>query len=820
MDRIPDTRAKYRRRIAFVTFSLLVACCPPCRALNPSLDVNQYAHNAWPFREGFSKGLIRCMAQTPDGYLWLGTEFGLLRFDGVRASPWAPPGSERIPEGRINKLAAARDGTLWIGGDNWLLSWNGVKLIRYPEFDSRSVLSILEDHEGVIWVGVLSQPSGRLCSIRSGRTQCYGEQGELGRVLSLYEDGTNNLWVGSDSGLWRWKPGPPVRYAGLPEPEGPLSVDATADQRLLIATGRGLAQIVDGQIRPYRLSGTGESLSAFRLLRDRDGGMWIGTQGQGLWHIHQGRTDVYSRSEGLSSDTISALFEDREGNIWAATRRGLDRFRDFAVSTASQKQGFSNDVASSVLSARDGAVWTSGLNGLDRWKNGAVTKFSHSPGVPSTMNSLFQDDAGRIWVFSDKGTAYFQDGKFTPAKGPSGGFVNAVAEDKSGDLWLSEDRGLFRWDRRGEPELFPWSTVGQARPSFALLADPHRGGVWFGGLRGGVYYFKDGRIKESFTAAQGLGQGRVSGLQLDPDGTLWAATAGGLSAIRQGRIATLSSKNGLPCDAVFWKQDDNDGAAWLYMSCGLVRIPAGELGAWAAGRKQSIQTEVFEESDGVASRANPGSYSPAVAKDSDGRIWFVSGDGISMFDPRRLAYNKLPPPVHIESVTVDDKPHPLARGMRLPANPHEVQIDYTALSFAAPEKVRFKYMLEGQDSGWHEPVSQRRVQYTNLRPRNYRFRVIACNNSGVWNETGDIAGVLHRPGLESDRVVLRVVRGRLSGHALGAVPAAAVSDPAGVQRAVGRARGRADARRAGVARYAAAELSGFADPDAGRAQHS
>ena len=495
--------------------------------------------------------------------------------------------------------------------------------------------------------------------------------------------------------------------------------------------------MVDGQIRPYRHSGTGESLSAFRLLRDRDGGMWIGTQGQGLWHIHQGRTDVYSRSEGLSSDTISALFEDREGNIWAATHRGLDRFRDFAVSTASLKQGFSNDVASSVLSARDGAVWTSGLNGLDRWKNGAVTKFSHSPGVPSTTNSLFQDDAGRIWVFSDKGTAYFQDGKFTPAKGPSGGFVNAVAEDKSGDLWLSEDRGLFRWDRRGEPELFPWSTVGQARPSFALLADPHRGGVWFGGLRGGVYYFKDGRIKESFTAAQGLGQGRVSGLQLDPDGTLWAATAGGLSAIQQGRIATLTSKNGLPCNAVFWKQDDNDGAAWLYTSCGLVRIPAGELNAWVVGREQSIQTAVFEESEGVASRSNPGSYSPAVAKDSDGRIWFVNGDGISMFDPRRLASNKLPPPVHIESVIVDDKPHPLARGMRLPANPRQVQIDYTALSFVAPEKVRFKYMLEGQDSGWHEPVSQRRVQYTNLRPRKYRFRVIACNNSGVWDEAGD-----------------------------------------------------------------------------------
>ena len=727
---------KHGRRICFVTVAVLLACCRNSLALNPSLDITQYAHNAWLFREGFPTGSISSMTQTPDGYLWLGTEFGLWRFDGVRPARWHPPGADRLPEDRINALLAARDGTLWIGWHEGLSSWNGARLIRFPEFDGYNVSALLEDHEGTVWVGLSAAQSGRLCAIRNRKTRCFGENGELGRVYSLYEDAAGALWAGSDSGLWRWNPGPPVRYSGFAQPEVPLNVNATTGGPLLIATSRRLLQLVEGRISEYPVLGRGKSLSAFRLLRDRDGAIWIGSTGQGLYRMYRGRTDAFTGPDGLSSDSIQSLFEDREGNVWVATYRGLDRFREFSISTSARKQAFSNDHTQSVLPAKDGAVWLAGPSGLDRWDHGKITALRQSAGIPAFVQTLFQDPAGRIWAFSDSGTAYFEDGKFFPVKPPADGFVYSVVQDRRGGFWLAAARGLFRWQPGQQAELTPWSRVGQPRGATELVADPERGGVWVGGLAG-VVYTRDGRVAEPYTPAQGLGQGRVSNLQLDRDGTLWAATAGGLSAIKQGRITTLTTRNGLPCDTVYWKMEDNDGATWLYGGCGLVRIPAGELNAWAAGRKQTIQTSVFEETDGVSRHAVPGSFSPRVAKDTDGKIWFVNLDGISVIDPRHLAFNKLPPPVHIESVTVDDKPHPLAPGMRLPANPHEVQIDYTALSFVAPEKVRFKYMLEGQDSGWHEPVSQRHVQYTNLRPREYRFRVIACNNSGVWNETGD-----------------------------------------------------------------------------------
>ena len=228
-------------------------------------------------------------------------------------------------------------------------------------------------------------------------------------------------------------------------------------------------------------------------------------------------------------------------------------------------------------------------------------------------------------------------------------------------------------------------------------------------------------------------------IELDGRGAVWAATEGGLSVIKQGRVTTLTSKNGLPCDAVYWRREADDHSNWLYMSCGLVRIAPNELAAWMANPKYTPRTTLFDGSDGVRLHAIPisGYYTPHAAKSADGKLWFVAGAGVSVIDPAHLPVNKLPPPVHIEQIIADDKPYEIKPGMRLPANPHDVTIDYTALSLAAPEKVHFKYKLEGQDRDWREVVNDREVQYSNLRPRQYRFRVMACNNSGVWNETGD-----------------------------------------------------------------------------------
>jgi len=719
---------------------ILLACCPCALALNPSLDINQYAHTAWAVRDGFFKGIINATAQTPDGYLWLGTDFGLLYFDGVRSVPWRPPAGEHLPSELITSLLAARDGRFWIGTMKGLASWKDGELTHYPELARESVVTLLEDRGGTVWAGGWATPNGRLCAIQSGSPQCYGEDGSLGYgVLSLYEDSGANLWAGAATGLWRWKPGPPKLYP-MPEPE--IAALVAADTGALwIAVGGGIRQLINRQAEAYLLPGVGHRFRATRLLRDRNGGLWIGTADRGLLHVHQGRTDMFAKSDGLSGDFIYGLFEDREGNIWVSTVNGLDRFRDFAVPTISVKQGLSDDRIMSVLAARDGSIWIGTADGLNKWNNGQITIYrKRNGGLPGDkVESLYQDDRGRIWVSSDGGIAYFENGRFNPVSGVSGRYVHSIAGDNAGNLWIShQDQGLYHLFGGNVVERIPWVVLGRKDFAYSLSSDPVQGGLWLGFYQGGLAYFKDGQVRASYAAADGLSEGRVYGLQFDRDGTLWAATEGGLSRVKNGRVDTLTSKNGLPCDAVHSAGEDDDHSFWLYTPCGLVRIARPELDAWAADSKRMIQTTVFYNNDGVKLNAIPAtSYSPLAAKSTDGKLWFVGGDGISVIDPRHLPVNKLPPPVHIEQITADRKKYETSLNLRLPALTRDLEIDYTALSLVAPEKNRFKYKLEGYDRDWQDVGNRRQAFYNSLSPRKYRFRVMASNNSGVWNETGD-----------------------------------------------------------------------------------
>jgi len=716
---------------------ILLACCPCAFALNPSLDMNQYEHKAWTLREGFFKGTIISIGQTPDGYLWLGTEFGLLHFDGVRSVPWQPPAGEHLPDSFIRSLLAARDGRLWIGTNKGLASWKDGKLTHYPELAGWSVQDLLEDREGTVWAGVYGNPNGRLCAIESGRVKCYGEDGSLGHgVSSLYEGSRGDLWAGATTGLWRWKPGPPKLYPM----EDPVQALTEGDNGgSLIATHLGITQLVDGKAKAFPLPGPGRQVNPRALLRDRDGGLWIGTQNGGLVHVHHGRTDAFARSDGLSGDLARTLFEDREGNIWVVTSDGLDRFRDFAISTISVKQGLSNGTVVSVLAASDGSVWLGTVDGLNRWNGGQVKIYRRrSSGLPDdNVESLFQDGGGRIWVSMRRGIAYFRSGRFIPMSGVPAGQVFSKAGDGAGNLWISsQESGLFHLLEGNVVEQIPWTRLGRVFWADAILYDPLQGGLWLGFHDGGVAYFKDGQVRASYATADGLGEGRVSDLQLDRDGTLWAATEGGLSRVKNGRVATLSSKNGLPCDTVHWVMEDDDHSFWLYTVCGLVRIARTELEAWASTSKHTIQVVVFDNSEGVRSRSITSGYSPSVAKSADGKLWFLPNDGVSVVDPRHLPFNKLPPPVHIEQITADRKTYDASSKLRLPPLVRDLEIDYTALSLVAPEKNRFKYKLEGYDRDWQEAANRRQAFYTNLSPRNYRFRVIASNNSGVWNEAG------------------------------------------------------------------------------------
>jgi signal transduction histidine kinase/ligand-binding sensor domain-containing protein len=718
--------------------------------LNPSLDISQYAHTAWTVRDGFSLGNIYGIAQTPDGYLWLGGEFGLFRFDGVRTLAWQPPAGQHLPAKPFS-LLVTHDGTLWIGTYAGLVTWIGGKLTRYPELDGLRVTSLLEDREGTVWAGLLDDSfgahAGRLCAMRNGSTQCYGADGAFGSfVWGLYEDSSGTFWAGAESGLWRWKPGPPRRYATPGMQIGGLSM--THDGRVLIAVLRGgLRQVVGDKVETYpirdainpnRLLGD-RDVNSNKLLWDRDGGLWIGTRDRGLIHVHEGRTDVFAKSDGLSDDTICSLFEDREGNVWVATTGGLDRFRELPVATISLKQRlFSNDT-NSVVAATDGGIWVATQDGLARWKNGQINFFLRSSGLPdNAAQSLFQDDRARIWVFTRKGLAYFKDGRFVAVNGVPSEEVYSITGDKAGNLWLSGNWGLSHMLEGHLVEHFPWSALGRREQAKVVLSD--QGGVWISFLRnGGVSYFKDRQVRASYTAANGLGKGNVPDLRLDRDGALWAATEeGGLSRIKDGRIATLTTRNGLPCDTIHFTTEGDGHSLWLYTACGLVRIPRAGLESWIADPTRRVETTVWGAADGVRLRPfSPDSYGPPVARLTDGKLWFLTGEGVQVVDPRHLADNKLPPPVHVEQIKADGKPYPLREAMRLPAKIRDLTIDYTALSLVAPEMVHFKYKLESQDQDWKEVINERQAKYTNLAPRHYRFRVIASNNSGVWNETGD-----------------------------------------------------------------------------------
>ena len=762
-------RAFYRS-LGVVLAGVLLAVCPCARGQgagpHEGLDLSQYAHTAWRVRDGFVKGAISSIAQTPDGYLWLGTEYGLYRFDGVRAVPWRPPAGQELPSNYIAALLVARDGTLWIGTLKGLASWKDGKVTNYLEVAGQYALRLLQDREERIWVGTAGP--GRLCAIEEGKVQCYGDGSFGNGVEDIYEDSKGNLWVSAETSVWRWKPGPPENHR-LPRAAGRAHGLVEDDSgALLVATSDGLKQLAGRKIQNYALPGVSGQFRPSRFLRCKDGGLWLGS-GQGLWHLHDGKTDGFGGADGLSGDLVASIFEDREGAIWVATMGGLDRFREFAVQRISRSQGLSSDNSFATQATKDGAIWIATSDGLNRWENGRVAVYGKrsaagrsgtkgeqrlnisgtateigNSGLAGALGALGLDDQGRLYASAGNGMFYFGGSQFARVPNAPRGNLWSIAGDGHGKLWASHgDAGLFYFVPGDAVQPIPWLQLGQKGfGARALLADPWQGGVWLGFYDGGVVYVKDGKAVRSYGAAEGLGNGRVNQLHFGSrmPRALWAATEGGLSRIKDGRIETLSSKNGLPCDEVHWSVEDDEHAMWVFMPCGLARIERSEWYAWIDDPRHVIKTTFFDSSDGVPSVGVYGSSGPRVTKAPDGKIWFAQREGVSVIDPKHLPFNKLPPPVQVERVIADRKAYAVSSGVsgRLPLPPlvRDLEIDYTALSLVVPEKVRFRYKLEGWDEDWQEAGNRRQAFYNGLKPRKYRFRVMACNNSGVWNETG------------------------------------------------------------------------------------
>jgi signal transduction histidine kinase/ligand-binding sensor domain-containing protein len=702
-------------------------------AVDPHIHITQYVHTAWRLQDGAFEAAPNAIAQTADGYIWIGTGSGLVKYDGARFEAWSAPVGQSLPDSNIISLKGSSDGTLWIGTARGLASWKNNQLRQYLNY---RIDGIIEDRQGRIWAAqARSSNHGGLCLVTGDRPQCFGadDQMKLPNAVTLTADTHGNLWVGNANQLLRWRDGSFEPYfreelAANKAPIGVESAAAAADGSVWVSVpsdkNLGLLQIVDG--RPRRVVLEGVKKQEFTtLFIDHQGAVWLATADDGLHRFYNGQVDHFHSENGLSSNTVTGFFEDGEGNLWVATSKGLDFFRDNRVLSFSSTEGLSADYTGSVLAATDGTVWIGNRRTLDSIRDGKV---SSTPVPGARVTALWQDHAGKLWVGIDGRLTIYERGRFTAINrtdGSSLGTVTAIGEDLEQNIWAiaNPDRKVYRiHDLRVEEVEFKTPQIRVPR----VVATNPAGGVWLG-FTDGFGRYRDGTF-------QNLGKTPSISFMADADGSLWVSSRSGLVRWKDGREETLTSKNGLKCDTVFSSIRDDHKTLWLYTKCGLIGIPDSEVQRWWREPGSSLQTQVLDALDGATPSSS--TFQPAVSKSPDGRLWFSNDSVVQMFDPNQVSQERRAPPVYVSEISADRKGYAIQGSLKLPPNPRDIEIQYTALSYSIPQRVRFRYKLEPRDQGWQDAGTRRQAFYSDLPPGQYRFHVIASNSDGVWNEAG------------------------------------------------------------------------------------
>jgi len=751
---------RIRARRAFVLgtvlATLLLLALPRALALEPDRRISQYGHTVWRIQDGAISPPTN-IAQTTDGFLWITTAQGLMRFDGVRFMQWQPPQGQTLPGTHFSAVFGSRDGSLWIGTTRGLARWKDGQLRTFTDLEHPTGIGeIIEDDSGTIWATRygLNAREAPLCSISEETLRCFGKKDGIPVTygLGLTHDSEGNIWFGS-SVLVRWRPGTPATTYFAEIARELAKGDGVGDVALgpsgtawasLDGMGPqlGVQYYSGGKWTSYAAPGFDAArVRPFALLVDRRGSLWVGTKDDGVYRICGGVADHYGVSDGLSGNSVGSLYEDREGNIWVTTDGGLDMFRDTALISYTTRQGVSDSDFHSVLALRNGAVWIgtgSALNIL-RKQDGKTVIFDRNLSGRE-VGPMLEDHSGVVWLGVDLALMRFQNGRFREVQPPGGqpfaslGGVTGIAEDSGGTIWVLTRRG----------QLF--SIVGdkiekQASPNYDLgwqkyLVADANGGVWLGTQKGKstISYFRDGRLQ---TTSLSSPQGPV-GIRapfVDSDNSLLVPSSQGLYRLNHGQLTLFSSDNGLPCPEIFSAIRDNHGALWVYTRCALVRIAQPEWAKWIENPHAAVSVMILDTLDG-AQAGTGNSYQPTSSKTPDGRLWFVTGVSAQVLNPDRLYENVLPPPVYVEGVMADHKRFDATSLVKVPARSRDLEIDYTAPSFSVPQKVRFRYMLEGRDREWQDAGTRRQAFYTDLRPGHYRFRVTASNGQGVWNQAG------------------------------------------------------------------------------------
>jgi signal transduction histidine kinase/ligand-binding sensor domain-containing protein len=717
----------------------LTAACllPPAWGLDPHKTLTQYSRHTWGQQDGLPQDTIKSITQTPDGYLWLGTDEGLARFDGFEFTVFSRPGSD-LPANSIGALAASPNGTLWIGTSNGLGQYRGGHFRTYttkdglPDDDIRDLYS---DHAGTLWMiagaDVCRFQDGKFTILKSVVTL------PMNSVRAVREDRAHNLLVAGSN---------------IPEAPGRPSL------RVVSVAGNKVTTLLDDER-------FGEDV-ILGLMADSRGNVWIAGNLELIERTANGQVRRFDTHAGLPENLIRSVVEDRDGNIWAGTSGGIARMEgDRFASPANNTQ---TDQVRALFEDREGDLWVGGNDGLTRLRDDAFTSYGKPEGMPSDEpNAVFQDHAGRIWVgFHDSGLMLFSGGQkrvFTTRDGMPDSEILAIGESPGGDLLLSTRDGLVRmhgsnftlsappdpqrhivWNALEDSAGHVWMatpgglveqtgkevrTVAGGGPLVVngvdTLALGQDGVLWAGSYGKGLWRIKGGEV-HLLGMKDGLSDENVRVLYMDSGGTLWIGTlGGGLDALRDGKFYRFMQKDGLLSDNIANVADDGE-SLWLSTTRGICRITKQQLWDFAAGKRQHLQPINYGMDDGLRSaQCSPGYPTGGGTRSADGRLWFTTSRGLAVYDPHARPPTPLAPMVQVSEITTDGRAIDLSKAARLSPDVERIRILYTAIHLSAPEQVTYSYRLTGLESKWQFAGKRREINYNTPRHAGYRFTVRA-----------------------------------------------------------------------------------------------
>ena len=717
--------------------ALAVCCavvCAGAQSADGRPEAVRYLRDTFRSDRGFPGGGVSAIAQTPDGYLWIGTERGLLRFDGLRFEAAQPSAAGALPITRVLGLTTDVDGTLWV-------RLQGARLVRYRQglFEDVSTPIVLAE-AGFTAMSAVQSGSVLIVGLRGGlvrardgafQTLVPGETLPNSIAISLAETPGGHVWIGTrDIGLFSLRDGV-VTSVPAPLPDRKINCLLPAGERdLWIGTDAGIALWNGDALTTIDLPSVAGGQQVLAMIRDRDGNIWAGTA-RGLVRFDASGTITFDERNAAAGMAVTALFEDREGNLWVGSARGIERFRASAFTTYASGDAGRN--RGPVFVDAEDRVWFAPADGGLSWLQGSRSGRITSANLADDVVYSIAGDARTLWIGRQRGglTQLVRRGDdvstttFTERDGLARGSIYAVHRSADASTWAASLTDGVSRIREGKIATYT-TADGLPANSVTSMVDRPDGSTWFG-TPNGLAVFANGAWQRS-PIRDALPSTDIISLESSDD-VLWVGTAAGLVLVRDGRV---QAPDGLPAalrEPIHGIVDDRRGSLWVATSTRVLRVARDRLAAGSAG---DGDVREYGVADGLRSTDAVKRFRQ-VATDREGRIWFSMNRGLSMIDPVLAIGSAAPAIVHLESIAADGAALDPRRPLRLSSPRQRITFSYAGLSLSVPERVRFKYRLDGFDRDWSEPTLAREAVYTNLNPGSYRFRVMASNSEGAWN---------------------------------------------------------------------------------------